>query len=289
MEQQPVISGFDSFILGVVEGITEFLPISSTGHLVVTSELLGLRGEGNRTADQIAAIQAYEIVIQAGAILAVLFLYKKPVLEMIQGLLGKNESGKNLFINICLATFPVLGVGFLGKDFISENLQFTGPVLIAMIVGGVLMILFEKFFVHKDRADTHEPTRLHDMSFKQAAFIGCLQCIALFPGTSRSMVTIMGGMLTGLKRPMAAEFSFLVGLPVLLAATAYKIYKQGPLLVEHVGFSSMAIGLATSTVFAFFAVKWLVAFLNKRGLAFFGWYRLAAAVVIYLIVGAQFS
>lgn len=283
--EQPVISGLDSFILGVVEGITEFLPVSSTGHLVVTSELLGLRGHVNRTADQIAAIQAYEIVIQAGAILAVLFLYKKPVLEMIQGLLGKNESGRKLFLNICLATFPVLAVGFLTKDFISEHLQFTGPVLIAMIVGGVLMIVFEKFFVKGDRAETHEATRLHDMSFKQAAFVGALQCLALFPGTSRSMVTIMGGMLSGLKRPMAAEFSFLVGLPVLLAATAYKLLKQGPLLLEHVGLSSMAIGLATSTFFAFFAVKWLVSFLNKRGLAFFGWYRLAVAVIIYFVVG----
>lgn len=283
--EQPVISGLDSFILGVVEGITEFLPVSSTGHLVVTSELLGLRGHVNRTADQIAAIQAYEIVIQAGAILAVLFLYKKPVLEMIQGLLGKNESGRKLFLNICLATFPVLAVGFLAKDFISEHLQFTGPVLIAMIVGGVLMIVFEKFFVKGDRAETHEATRLHDMSFKQAAFVGALQCLALFPGTSRSMVTIMGGMLSGLKRPMAAEFSFLVGLPVLLAATAYKLLKQGPLLLEHVGLSSMAIGLATSTFFAFFAVKWLVSFLNKRGLAFFGWYRLAVAVIIYFVVG----
>lgn len=283
--EQPVISGLDSFILGVVEGITEFLPVSSTGHLVVTSELLGLRGHVNRTADQIAAIQAYEIVIQAGAILAVLFLYKKPVLEMIQGILGKNESGRKLFLNICLATFPVLAVGFLTKDFISEHLQFTGPVLIAMIVGGVLMIIFEKFFVKGDRAETHEATRLHDMSFKQAAFVGALQCLALFPGTSRSMVTIMGGMLSGLKRPMAAEFSFLVGLPVLLAATAYKLLKQGPLLLEHVGLSSMAIGLATSTFFAFFAVKWLVSFLNKRGLAFFGWYRLAVAVIIYFVVG----
>ncbi len=283
--QEPVISPFDSFILGVVEGITEFLPVSSTGHLVVTSELLGLRGHVNRTAEQIAAIQAFEIVIQAGAILAVLYLYKRPVLEMIQGLLGKSETGRKLLINICLATFPVLVVGFLAKDFISEHLQFTGPVLIAMVVGGVLMIVFEKFFVKGDRADTHSPTAIHEMSFKQASFVGFLQCLALFPGTSRSMVTIMGGMLTGLKRPMAAEFSFLVGLPVLLLATAYKGMKQGPLLIEYIGINALSIGLVTSAVFAFFAVKWLVAFLNKRGLAFFGWYRLIAAAVIYFVVG----
>jgi undecaprenyl-diphosphatase len=282
---QPVISSFDSFILGVVEGITEFLPVSSTGHLVVTSELLGLRTPTSHTADQIAAIQAFEIVIQAGAILAVLFLYKRPVLDMIQGLLGKSADGLKLFVNVCAATFPVLALGFLAKDFISAHLQFTGPVLIAMVVGGVLMIVFEKLLVRNDRADTHSPTRLNDLSLKQAAFIGVLQCLALWPGTSRSMVTIMGGMLTGLKRPMAAEFSFLVGLPVLLLATAYKGIKQGPLLIEHIGPSALAIGLFTSMVFAFFAVKWLVSFLNRRGLAFFGWYRLAIAAVIYLVVG----
>lgn len=283
--ETPIITGFDSFILGIVEGITEYLPISSTGHLVVTSHLLGLSESANRTADQLSAIQAYEIVIQAGAILAVLFLYKKAILELIAGILGKNAEGLKLFINICIACFPVLAVGFLAKNIIKEYLQFTGPVLIAMVLGGILMIVFERFFVKGDNAQAEPPIALHELSYKQAAFIGCMQCLALFPGTSRSMVTIVGGMLAGIKRPMAAEFSFLVGLPVLLAATAYKCLKEGPLLVQHVGPSSLAIGLVTSAVFAFFAVKWLVAFLNKRGLAVFGWYRLAFALVIYFAVG----
>lgn len=283
--EQPVISNLDSFILGIVEGITEYLPVSSTGHLVVTSHLLGLSDQANRTAEQISAIQAYEIVIQAGAILAVLFLYKKAVLEIIAGILGKNPNGRKLFINICIACFPALAVGFLLKNFIKEHLQFTGPVLIAMVIGGILMIVFERFFVKDDNALLEAPTPLHEMTYKQAAFIGCMQCLALWPGTSRSMITIVGGMIAGLKRPLAAEFSFLVGLPVLLAATAYKTLKEGPLLIQHVGPSSLAIGLVTSAVFAFFAVKWLVAFLNKRGLAIFGWYRLAFALVIYFAVG----
>jgi undecaprenyl-diphosphatase len=283
--EQPVISGFDSFMLGIVEGITEFLPVSSTGHLVVTSELLGLRGHVNRTADQIAAIQAFEIVIQAGAILAVLFLYKKTILEILSGIAGKNEKGRKLFINICIASFPVLAIGYLIKDLIKEHLQFTGPVLAAMVIGGILMIVFERFFVRGDKAEGQPVVGLHDLSYKQAAFIGFTQCLALWPGTSRSMVTILGGMVAGFKRPIAAEFSFLVGLPVLLAATAYKCLKEGPLLIEHVGLSSIAIGLATSAVFAFFAVKWLVSFLNNRGLAVFGWYRLAFAAVIYFTVG----
>lgn len=283
--EQPVISGLDSFILGIVEGITEYLPVSSTGHLVVSSHLLGLSDSANRTADQLSAIQAYEIVIQAGAILAVLFLYKKAILEIIAGILGKNPNGRKLFFNILIACIPALAVGFVLKNFIKEHLQFTGPVLIAMVLGGILMIVFERFFVKADNAQIEPPVGLHEMSYKQAAFVGAMQCLALWPGTSRSMVTIVGGMIAGLKRPMAAEFSFLVGLPILLAATAYKTLKDGPLLVQHVGASSLAIGLVTSAVCAFFAVKWLVAFLNKRGLAFFGWYRLAFALVIYFAVG----
>lgn len=283
--EQPVLSGFDSFILGIVEGVTEFLPISSTGHLVFTSELLGLRSEMNRSAEQIAAIQAFEIVIQAGAILAVLFIYKKTILDLIAGVFGKSENGRKLFINICIACIPVLAVGFVSKDFISEHLQFTGPVLIAMVVGGILMIIFEKFFVKNDKVEGQVPLALHNLTYKQAAFIGCLQCFALFPGMSRSMVTIFGGMLAGFKRPMAAEFSFLVGLPVLLLATAYKGMKSGHLLMTYIGPSALIIGLVTSAVFAFFAVKWLVAFLNKRGLALFGWYRLVLAAVIYFAVG----
>ncbi|MBC7530241.1 MAG: undecaprenyl-diphosphate phosphatase [Oligoflexus sp.] len=283
--EQPVISGLDSFILGIVEGITEYLPVSSTGHLVVSSHLLGLSDSANRTADQLSAIQAYEIVIQAGAILAVLFLYKKAILEIIAGILGKNPNGRKLFFNILIACIPALAVGFVLKNFIKEHLQFTGPVLIAMVLGGILMIVFERFFVKADNAQIEPPVGLHEMTYKQAAFVGAMQCLALWPGTSRSMVTIVGGMIAGLKRPMAAEFSFLVGLPILLAATAYKTLKDGPLLVQHVGASSLAIGLVTSAVCAFFAVKWLVAFLNKRGLAFFGWYRLAFALVIYFAVG----
>ncbi|MBC7658443.1 MAG: undecaprenyl-diphosphatase UppP [Chitinophagaceae bacterium] len=282
--EQPVISGLDSFILGIVEGITEYLPISSTGHLVVTSKILGLSEDASRTADQIAAIQAFEIVIQAGAILAVLFLYKKAIIDLIAGVFGKSEHGRKVFINICFAVFPVLIVGFLLKDAV-KNLQFTAPVLIATVVGGLAMILFERFYARRPDIMDKPHVGMHELTPKQAIFIGCCQCLALWPGTSRSMVTIMSGMFTGLKRPIAAEFSFLVGLPVLLLATAYKGMKSGRLLIDHIGPSALLIGLVTSAVFAFFAVKWLVSFLNKRGLELFGWYRLAFALVIYFVVG----
>ncbi len=279
---QPVISALQSFIMGIVEGITEYLPVSSTGHLVVTSHLLGLDNELNRTADQIAAIKAFEIVIQSGAILAVIALYQKAVREMIAGIMGKSEDGRRLFINVCCAALPILCVGFLVKNIV-ERYQSAGPVLTAMIIGGIAMIVFERFFV-KESPD-RPGIQLNEITPKQAVFIGCFQCLALWPGTSRSMTTILSGMVAGLKRSVAAEFSFLVGLPVLLIATVYKGAKSGPLLLEHIGSVSLAIGLLTSAVFAFIAVKWLVAFLNRRGLEVFGWYRLVFAAVIYFVIG----
>ncbi len=278
-----LISAFQAFILGVVEGITEYLPISSTGHLTLTSQLLGLRSS-SLTEEQIAAIQAYEIIIQSGAILAVVILYKEAIAKIIAGFFGRSPEGRRLLINICLAALPALAVGYLLHKLIEKHLQFSGPVLAALAIGGVVMIVWERFF-GEAKVDRDSGMQLHELSPQRALLIGCLQCLALWPGTSRSMITILGGMLVGLRRSMAAEFSFLVGLPVLLAATGYKALKDGPLLIEHVGPSAMIIGLVTSTVFAMVAVKWLVAFLNKRGLALFGWYRLGLALVFYLVIG----
>lgn len=278
-----LISAFQAFILGIVEGITEYLPISSTGHLTLASQLLGLRNSG-LTEDQLAAIEAYEIIIQSGAILAVVFLYKDAILDLIKGIFGKSVAGRKLFVNICLAALPALVVGYALHKVIEKHLHFPGPVLAALAIGGVIMILWERF-AHKQEAEGKENLRLEDLSPQKALSIGCLQCLALWPGTSRSMVTILGGMLVGLKRPIAAEFSFLVGLPVLLAATAYKGMKDGPILVQHVGWVSILVGLVTSTVFAIIAVKWLISFLNRHGLAPFGWYRLILAVVYFFIIG----
>ncbi len=277
---ESILSPFDAFILGIVEGITEYLPVSSTGHLVLASELLGLRDAGSRSADQVAAIQAFEIVIQSGAILAVLFLYHKRVLEIIAGLLGRSENGRRLAINIATATAPALVFGFLLKGLISQYLQFSGPVLIALAVGGVAMILFER-----RQPAAASTLQLHELTPGQAIRIGLLQCLALWPGTSRSMVTILGGKWVGLSGPRAAEFSFLVGLPTLTLATAYKGLKDHHLLATYIGPTAMVIGLLTATVSAGLAVKWLVAFLNRRGLALFGWYRIALAAIMLSLLG----
>jgi undecaprenyl-diphosphatase len=213
-----------------------------------------------------------------------LLLYRKYVLEIILGLLGKSESGKKLALNIFCGTLPVLLLGFLLKGVISTYLQFTGPVLLSLAVGGVVMIGFERFRGRRAN-DEVDAVGINDLSWKQAFMIGGLQCLALWPGTSRSMVTIIGGMQCGLKRPAAAEFSFLLGLPALLAATLYKLLKDGDVLFAHVGSLSLFVGFITSTIFAALAVRWLVGFLNRNGLAYFGWYRIALAAVIFMVVG----
>jgi undecaprenyl-diphosphatase len=279
-----VISPYQSLILGIVEGISEYLPISSTGHLVIASDVLGLRKIDMLLPAQIEAVQAFEIVIQGGAILAVLLLYRRYVFEILLGLFGKSATGRKLAVNIFCGTVPVLFFGFLLKGVISKYLQFTGPVLVSLAVGGVAMIFFERFYARRAPRETGGAEIL-DLTWKQAVGIGGLQCLALWPGTSRSMVTIVGGMSYGLKRSAAAEFSFLLGMPALLAATLYKLLKNGDVLLEHIGPLSLLIGFVTSTVFAVFAVRWLVGFLNRNGLTYFGWYRIVLAAVIFFVVG----
>ncbi len=277
-----VMSMWDAFVLGIVEGLTEFLPISSTGHLVLASEWLGLRSQSQHTAEQIAAVQAFEIVIQSGAILAVLIIYRQRIWDVIQGVMGRSEKGLRLFWNMAIAAFPALAVGYLSKDFIGMHLQFLGPVLLAMAIGGIIMLAFEWFY--ERRANPGEGLTLDQLSPQQALVIGCIQCFALWPGMSRSMVTIVGGMGVGLRRTAAAEFSFLVGLPTLLVATGYKGLKDGGILLDHVGLLAIGIGLTSSAVFAALAVTWLVNFLNKRGLSVFGWYRVVLATLMYFFL-----
>jgi len=277
-----LISNWQAFVLGVVEGITEYLPVSSTGHLVITSDLFGLHNMQTHTGSQIEAIQAFEIVIQSGAILAVLLLYRSYVLDMVWGLIGRSETGRRLLVNVACATTPILVIGFFLKDLVSKYLQFSGPVLIALVAGGVAMIFFERF--HK-RARTESNLPIDELTWKQALIIGLFQCLAIWPGTSRSMITIIGGMYVGLRRPSSAEFSFLIGLPALLAATAFKALHSGHVLFDNIGVIPLSIGFFTSLLFAMISVKWLVRFLNKHGLSPFGWYRLAVAAFLFLVVG----
>ena len=254
----------DAAILGLVEGITEYLPVSSTGHLILTSALLGLDGAG---------IDAFNIVIQGGAILAVLGLYRARVLGMAQGLIGQKPQGRRLLVRLLIAFAPAAVLGPILDDTIEATLFRPVPVLVALAIGGVIMLK-----LGKGRANSSD-TDPADLPLRAALLIGLAQCIAMWPGTSRSMVTLAAGVALGLRPARAAEFSFLLGLPTLGGACVYKLLKDGDTVLA-LGTPSLVVGVLVATVSAAFAVRWLVGFLTNRGLAPFGWYRLALTVVV---------
>ncbi len=284
-EDKPLVSPLQAAVIGLVEGITEYLPVSSTGHLVLTDQLLGLRDQAKLTEEEYGAIEAYEIVVQAGAILAVLFLYAAQVKMMLFGLVGKSEAGKKLLFNVVAAFVPTAVIGLALHSIIKHYLQSTWPVIAALFVGGVCMILFERSALAK--RVRQQGAGIETLTMKKAAQIGLWQCLALWPGTSRSMVTIIGGMTTGLNPVAAAEFSFILGLPVLLAATGLKLVKEGPILIAHIGATSMLIGLVVAAVSAAFAVRGFVSYLTRRGLAPFGVYRIVLAVAMMALFASM--
>ena len=271
------MSWWHAVLLGLVEGITEYLPISSTGHLILTSALLGLH-----TPEQSAAVAAFEIVIQGGAILAVLGLYWRRVLQMGAGLAGRDPLGRRLLGNLALAFLPAALLGPLLDDPIEEHLFRATPVLAALFLGGVWMIWLDR------RRAPEAGVPLDGLGWQQALGIGLFQCAAMWPGTSRSMMTIAGGVLLGLRAREAAEFSFLLGVPTLGGACVYKLAKnllaassQGtPNLFEQLGPASVALGVAVAALSAAVAVRWLVSFLQRHGLAPFGWYRIGLALLL---------
>ena len=281
---------WQALILGLVEGITEYLPISSTGHLVLASALLGLGDAG--TPKQ--AIDGFNIVIQGGAILAVLGLYRARVIRMIAGLVGRDAAGRKLFFNIVVAFVPAAILGPLLNDTIAARLFHPVPVIAALALGGACMIAlgpWQRRFFHDaagDRGAEHAYLDIERLSWRLAFVIGLFQCLAMWPGMSRSMVTIVAGMLVGMRARHAAEFSFLLGLPTLGGACAFRLAKsmasgeQG--IVDAIGWLPLVVGLATATVSAALAIRWLVAWLNRHGLAVFGWYRIALAVVFAVLV-----
>ncbi len=273
---------FDAVILGIVEGVTEYLPVSSTGHLVLAKSLLGL----DSAADVQRSVNALLIVIQGGAILAVLGLYRKAVGRMLLGVLGKDPGGLMLFRNIVIAFLPAAVLGPFLDDWIEARLMRPVPVLLALAVGGVVMILADRT-LRQRTGSARERTGEH-LSAREAFQIGLLQCIAMWPGTSRSMVTILGGMCVGLRPARAAEFSFLLGLPTLGGATVFKLAKnmtgEGPDMFAVLGWAPVLIGLAVATVSAALAVRWLVSWLTRHGLAAFGWYRLGLTAVLVPLV-----
>jgi len=267
-------------VLGLVEGITEYLPISSTGHLIVASSLMGL-GE---TPEQKHAVDGFNIVIQGGAILAVAGIFWPRVWGMLKGLVGKDPRGFLLACKLMVAFLPAMVLGLLLDDWLEERLFFPGPVVAAMLVGGVFMLLLDQWRNGRFGLRPQVPeVDVADITWKQAFIIGCFQCVAMWPGTSRSMMTIAGGVIVGLKPRQAAEFSFLLGLPTLGGATLLKLGKH-PGLFRELGVVPCLVGIAVATVSAFLAVRWLIGILNRWGLSPFGWYRLAAGTVLLVLV-----
>ncbi len=281
-------------ILGLVEGITEYLPVSSTGHLIITTNLLGLTSEQNK-----AAIDAFEIVIQGGAILAVVGLYWPRFVQMLRGLLGKDNAGFQLFANICIAFLPAAVIGKLFKKMINEHLFYAWPVVFAFIVGGVYMIIVEACrsgrWGRAARLQYHGAGKgVDEITPLDAIKIGFLQVIAMWPGTSRSMMTITGGYFCKLRPAAAAEFSFLLGVPTLLGATVLALWDDwkdhksngSPMFYTVLGTGPVLVGLVVAAISAALAVKWLVGFLNRRGLAPFGVYRILLGIaLIGMILG----
>lgn len=275
----------DAILLGLVEGLTEFVPVSSTGHLIIASAMLGL----DKDPASKQAVDAFNVVIQGGAILAVLGLYSRRVLQMLRGLVGRDEAGRRLLLNLIVAFIPAAVLGVLLDDWIEARLFSPGPVVAALAVGGAWMLML-------DRRDRRRAARgfeesgltIDTMTWKHALGIGLFQVVAMWPGTSRSMMTIAGASTLGMRRKEAAEFSFLLGLPTLGGACVYKLAKDlahardtgGPNMFETLGWVNVAIGIAVATVSAAFAVRWLVAFLTRHGLGVFGAYRIGLAILL---------
>lgn len=281
-EVRPIGIG-DAIVLGVVEGITEYLPISSTGHLILVSHSLGLSQyqeaeEGaKREISKAPALDAYEIVIQLGAILAVLGLYRQRVMQMIRGVLGQDREGLHLTICLFIAFVPAAVTGLLFRDAIKAHLFSPGPVAAALAAGGLLMLGAEHVYRRKSDPDKRI-TNVAAITYRGALIVGLFQCLALWPGTSRSMVTIVGALVAGLGMVAAAEFSFLLALPTLGAATVYEGIKGWDELTHGTGMTTLLVGTIVSLVVAFFAVKALVKWLTHHGLTPFGIYRIILAL-----------
>jgi len=256
-------------LLGIVEGLTEYLPVSSTGHLVLAGHLLGL-------PDGDAATSSFEIVIQLGAILAVVAHYRGLLGARARGLLVGDSASLRLLQALVLAFVPTALAGLLLRKTIKAHLFGPMPVAAALVVGGVLMIVVERV---RARRAVVGLEGLENVTPGRALAIGVGQCLSLWPGASRAMCTIVTGQLTGLSTGTAAEFSFLLALPTLGAATLYEGFKARHVLAANGGGASLAVGLVVSFAVAWAVIATFLRYLRRHGLEPFGWYRITAGVV----------
>lgn len=269
-------------ILGIVEGVTEYLPVSSTGHLLLAQRIMGIgggiHGSNPQSRSSRDAADAYAICIQAGAILAVLGLYAKRVRQMILGLSGRDPEGLRMVVNLVAAFFPAAIMGLLLHKAIKTYLFGPWPIILAWFVGGLAILWIERRR-KTGPSRSQQGKSLSSMNLRMALVIGIVQCIAMWPGVSRSLSTILGGIMVGLSTPAAVEFSFLLGVITLGAATLFDALKHGREMMEAYNSIALMLGLGTAFLSAVISVKWMVGYLNRHGLEIFGYYRMAVAAL----------
>ena len=271
----PSLSVGSAVILGLVEGLTEYLPVSSTGHLIVTYELLGLAT--SPAAEQ--ALETYAICIQAGAILAVFVLYRERVAQMVDGLMGRSDEGRRVLLGVAAAFVPTAIIGLALVKQVREQLFGVPPIAAAWLVGGLAILALTRSGMLQ-RAGAH----LTEITMRQAVLIGLAQAIALWPGVSRSLITIVAAVLVGLSLEAAVEFSFLLGLATLGAATVVTAASDGDQLIELFGWFTPLVGLVVAFFAALASVRWMVSWLQQRSLNVFGFYRIAVGLAAFGLV-----
>jgi len=266
MTLQPLL---DALILGVVEGLTEFLPVSSTGHLIIVSDLLGLNDEKSKV---------FDIVIQLGAILAVCWEFRARFMQAFSGL-ARDPVQQRFAMNLFVAFLPAAIVGLALQSQIKAYLFNPVSVAVALVVGAIVIFAVERWYA---KHGAPRVTNVDDMTWKDALKVGLAQCFSLIPGTSRSGATIMGGMIFGLSRQVATEFSFFLAVPIMFAASGYQLVKYRALLSAS-DLGPFAVGFAVSFVAALLAVKGLIRYVAHHDFKAFAWYRIAlgAAVLAY--------
>ncbi len=265
------MSILEAIIIAIVEGLTEFLPVSSTGHMIITQGVLGIKSDD--------FVKAFTIIIQFGAILSVIVLYWKRFFQSV-----------DFYLKLLAGFIPAAVLGFLLSDYIDDLLENVYVVAVMLVLGGIVMLFVDKWFNNPDVKEDE----VQKMTYKNAFIIGLFQCIAMIPGVSRSMATIVGGMTRKFTRKNAAEFSFFLAVPTMAAATAYKVYKlvkvpdaglfdfDFSVLVDNM--AVLLIGNIVAFVVAMAAIKFFIGFITKYGFKLFGWYRIVVGILILILL-----
>jgi len=262
-----MIDIFKATLLGIIEGLTEFLPVSSTAHLLISSYLIDFNAIQNNL---------FEIVIQLGAILAICVVYKEKILSTVVNI--NDKKSQKFSLNIIIAFMPAAILGLLFHDFIKKTFFSNYSIAIALIVGGIAMLIFDR----KDQQDT-KATNIDDVTPKQALLIGLFQSLAMIPGTSRSGATIIGGLITGLNRQTATEFSFFLAIPTIAAATFFDLFQNlDSLNYNNIGL--ILVGLVSSFFSALVVIKWFISFVSKNSFLPFALYRIVIGIIILLTI-----